>query len=555
MISRLNRRFGSWLIHHAWEFKKFYVGAFLCLYVLQVFQSQIPEKIRHLTQLMAQGRMGEASVWIFVGLAVGILIFRTLSRLLFFYPARVQQKLLRMELLEKLETVPATRYASRSQGQIFQILFDDINNLRAFIGFGLLQVGNLFIAGWVLIPKLNLTDSYLWPAFIPLFSSVVLFTIMTFINQRLFKKMMEKKGEVQQFIIESYEAKQTIKNFHREDNFIAGFVKLSSQELGLFFKSSIGFAFTGPYVKLGLGASLLWAALLIKARGGQPSDLVFFSGFLYLFLEPVMFMSWVAVVVSQGFAAWRRVKELHGILQTPTENENLLINAPFEDTPDSQTFHIPFWDRPLDVKFKKNQWTVLVGETGSGKSYLLSQMATLMILRDMKVSMVQQEPYLFNDTIQENIFLGSPVTDEAREKAKRLLALFQLDSLEDSPDAVLSLEVGENGKRLSGGQMKRVALARSLMSGADIIIWDDPFSSVDIILERKIIRALKASPEWKMKTFIISSHRLTTVKLSDEVIYLTRDHGLEAQGTVDNILKEKNVAHFFKEQLVDLPLA
>ena len=555
MASRIHRRFGSWILHHAFEFKWFYLGAFLCLYVLQVFQSQIPERIRQLTKLMAQGDLAQASVWIFLGLAIGILIFRTSSRLLFFYPARVQQKLLRMELLELLETVPSTRYKGTSQGQIFQILFDDINNLRAFIGFGLLQIGNLIIAAWVLIPKLNQTDGYLWPAFAPLFLSVLFFTIMTFFNQKFFKKMMDKKGEVQQYIIEAYEAKQTIKNFHREESFIKGFVRTSSEELSLFFKSSIGFAFTGPYVKLGLGASLLWAAVLIRKNGGDTSDLVFFSGFLYLFLEPVMFMSWVAVVMSQGFAAWKRVKELHGVLVVPSAEESELKNVTVNEAAAHIKMNLLFWEKPLDLNIEKGKWTVLIGETGSGKSYILSKLATSMILSGHKISMVQQEPYLFNDTIEENIFLGASRDEATQKRAYDLIKMFQLDNLANSIDEVMTLEVGENGKRLSGGQMKRVALIRSLMSGAKVIVWDDPFSSVDIILERKIISNMRQSSDWKDLTFIISSHRLTTVRLADEVIYLDREVGIKAQGESQKILKEENVAKFFKEQLVDVHLA
>lgn len=555
MARRIHRRFLPWIFHHAYEFKWFYLGAFICLYILQVFQSEIPQRIRELTEMMKNGGIQNAPVSIFVGLAFGILLFRTSSRLLFFYPARVQQKLLRMELLELLESVPQTRYSGRNQGQIFQILFDDINNIRAFIGFGLLQVGNLIIAGWVLIPKLNQTDSYLWPAFTPLFSSVVLFTIMSFINQKFFKKMADKKGEVQQYIIESYEAKQTIKNFHREESFIKGFVKSSTEELSLFFKSSIGFAFTGPYVKLGLGASLIWASILIRKQGGTTSDLVFFSGFLYLFLEPVMFMSWVAVVVSQGFAAWKRIKELHSLLIVPSSEEVELKDAVVTNRENSVAMNLLFWEKPLDLKFEKGKWTVLIGETGSGKSYLLSKLATGLILKGNNVSMVQQEPYLFNDTIQENIFLGRPVNEESQKKALDLLRIFQLDNLEATPEQVLKLEVGENGKRLSGGQMKRVALIRSLMSGADTVIWDDPFSSVDIILERKIIANLKQSPDWKHHTFIISSHRLTTVRLSDDVTFIDRESGIKANGPAGEMLKEENVSRFFKEQLVDVPLA
>ncbi len=555
MTQRIHRRFGPWIIHHAFEFKWFYLGAFLCLYLLQVLQSEIPQKIRTLTEELSGQGINQASVFIFLGLAVGILIFRTFSRLLFFYPARVQQKLIRMELLELLEAAPPSRYSDRPQGQIFQILFDDINNLRAFVGFGLLQIGNLLIAAWVLIPKLNQTDAYLWPAFSPLFASVFLFTAVTFINQKYFKKMMDKKGEVQQYIIESYEAKQTIKNFHREENFIHGFVRVSAEELKLFFKSSVGFAFTGPYVKLGLGASLMWAALLIRRSGGTTSDLVFFSGFLYLFLEPVMFLSWVAVVVSQGFAAWRRVKDLHHLLVKPSAPEEQLAHAEPEVSPASVAVTLDFWGRPLRLIAPRGSWTVLVGETGCGKSHLLSNFASCLILAGEKVSMVQQEPYLFNDTLAENLFLGVTPDKVGLERAHELLRIFQLDGLAPSLDEVLALEVGENGKRLSGGQMKRVALARSLLSGARVLIWDDPFSSVDIILEKKIMTRLQETPEWRDLTFLISSHRLTTVRLSDQLIYLDQTVGIRATGPVETTLKEADVSKFFKEQMVGVPLA
>lgn len=555
MTQRLHRKFGNWLLHHALEFKWFYLGAFVCLYILQVLQSQIPERIRNLTKSMSGEEMNETSVLIFLGLALGILVFRTFSRLLFFYPARVQQKFLRNELLETLERVSPTRYKERNQGQIFQILFDDINNLRAFVGFGLLQIGNLIIAAWVLIPKLNQTDAYLWPAFLPLFSSIGLFTFFIFVNQKYFKKMMDSKGEVQQFIIESYEAKQTIKNFHREESFIKGFAKASADELSLFFKYSAGFAVTNPYIKLGLGASLLWAALLIRKNGGGTSDLVFFSGFLYLFLEPVMFMSWVAVVISQGFAAWKRVKELHAKLIVPSTEELQVANQHFVITDKTIELLLPFWDQSLPLSVQKGRWTVVIGETGSGKSYLLGQFATTLILKGFKVSMVQQEPYLFNDTIEQNIFLGHIPNLHMKNKAIELLKIFQLDGLASTLDEVLALEVGENGKRLSGGQMKRVALIRSLLSEAEMIVWDDPFSSVDIILERKIISQLKMTEEWGRKTFLLSSHRLTTVKMSDEIIFVEKNTGIISQGKTENLLREEDVAKFFKEQMVDLSLA
>jgi ABC-type multidrug transport system fused ATPase/permease subunit len=553
MKHRLSRTFLPWVFYHALEFKGYYLGAFVALYVLQVMQAQLPERIRQLTEMMGRGEALESSVWIFLGLAVGIFIFRTFSRLLFFYPARVQQKLLRMELLDLLQEVSPERYQEKNQGQLFQVLFDDVNNLRAFIGFGLLQIGNLLIAGWVLIPKINQTDSYLWPAFIPLFSSVILFSLMTMFNQRIFKRMMDKKGEVQQYVIESYEAKQTIKNFHREDNFIQGFIRASHQELSLFFKSSLGYAFSGPYVKLGLGGSLLWGGYIIHNRGGSPSDLVFFSGFLYLFLEPVMFLSWVAVVVSQGLAAWKRVKELYLLLVTKTPFEASLIPAKIIGNYLELGFEC--WGREREIRIQMGVWTVISGETGCGKSFTLSRIASNLILSGKKVSMVQQEPYLFNDTVASNIFLGYRPSADDVIKVKKLLVIFQLDGLAPNLDEVLALEVGENGKRLSGGQIKRIALIRSLMSRSEILIWDDPFSSVDIILERRIIKLLRHSDDWKHHTFILSAHRLTTVRLVDDFIFLEKNSGAQILGAVAEAIKNENVAKFFKEQHLEASLA
>lgn len=550
---RLSRRFLPWIFHHSFEFKWFYLGAFLCLIFLQYLQAEIPSRIRVLTEYMQVGRLGEVSVWLFIGLAIGILLFRTGSRLLFFFPARVQQKLLRMELLELMEKVPYTRYAYLEQAKIYQVIYDDINQLRAFIGFGLLQVCNIIIAGAILIPKVNQTDAYLWPAFSPLFFSIVIFTIVTFRNEKIFEKMMKKKTEVQQFIIESYEAKQSIKNFHQEDNFIEGFKKNSREELSLFFKASIGYAFASPYIKLGLGLSLLWGSVLIRQNGGSPSDLVFFSGFLYLFMEPVMFLSWVAIVFVDGIVAWKRVKSLYEVLVkvSPDEEEfsekSLLVDSDFYRS------QFLFWGKENHLALPKNKWSCLVGETGCGKSTVLTKLAIQFKLSNMSVSMVQQEPYLFNDTIAENILLGKELTEEKKLVAKNLIEVFQLDNLDSDFEKIMALEVGENGKRLSGGQMKRVALVRSLLSDAEVLIWDDPFSSVDIILEKRIMNKVKNL--FKDKTFIISSHRLTTVKLSDELIFLEREKNIEKTGPVASLLKDKEIEEFFKEQLVDLSLS
>ena len=96
---------------------------------------------------------------------------------------------------------------------------------------------------------------------------------------------MDAQGEVQNFIIESYAGKSTIKNFHSEKSFLGKFSDFSVAELKLFFISTIGPTLSIPLIRLAFGASLLWGAYLVKIHGMGASSLIFFSGFLFLILD------------------------------------------------------------------------------------------------------------------------------------------------------------------------------------------------------------------------------------------------------------------------------
>jgi len=166
-------------------------------------------------------------------------------------------------------------------------------------------------------------------------------------------------------------------------------------------------------------------------------------------------------------------------------------------------------------------------------------------------SYIQQEPYLYNDSIFNNIFLGNDSSPEKMKLVKKCLVDFGLDILGPSLEDVLKLEVGENGKQVSGGQAKRIALIRSLVSDVDFILWDDPFSSVDLILEREIIKHLKQDPLLEGKTFILTSHRISTVRAADWIILLEKEKGvIEALKSQDAFNEGNRVNEFFNKQMV-----
>ena len=266
-------------------------------------------------------------------------------------------------------------------------------------------------------------------------------------------------------------------------------------------------------------------------------------------MEPMGYLSWVGVVVSRSSASWNRLKDLDKTLGTILDSEKdlQLRNIGFQDL----SFDLPFFEKPLLLDFSPNKWNVIIAKTGHGKSELLFKIAEVLRSRGASISLVAQDPYIYNDTIERNIFLGKNPSTSEQSTAKATLKILGLDYLEPDLNKLMILEVGENGKRLSGGQIKRLCLVRSIMSEANTIIWDDPFSSVDLILEKEIIHQLKSQEILKNKTIILTSHRLSTVRNSDTIIFLDKDSGIVEEGSVYDLLKPTTKTYeYFQKQMV-----
>lgn len=550
MKNRLDRSLTSLLILQFKEYWHYYLVAFSCLFLTHYIGSQLPFLAKDLAENVQNG-LEDQPVAIFFWLALGIVVFRTSSRLSFFYPARVMQKNLRVELVEKLEGVSPLRYKEFSSGQLYQIVQNDMDQLRALIGFALLQLGNIIVALAVLIPKISSFNSNLVIALSPMLISFIFFTLIVSMNRKYYKQTQDYQGEVQNFIMESYLGKKTIKNFHAEQSFLDLFDKASFRELMAFYRAGLGIAFSIPMIPFGVGMSLIWGAWLIRSLELGAPGLVLFSGFIFLFLEPLMFVSWIGVVFARSGASWKRIRDLVNKLENKSPEEVRLQEMNPHKIEDHMQMKVSFWDEWMDVDIRRGEWTVLIGKTGCGKSEVLKQLAEILKTQGERISYVAQSPYLYNDTIAANIFLGRERTEDLDTRAYDLLKIMGLDYLADNREELLKLEVGENGKRLSGGQAKRLCLIRSLMAEAPILLWDDPFSSVDLILEKQIVEDLKKSGLIKDKTIVLTSHRLTTVRLSHQVIFLEKQNGIIESGEIAKLLAGKSKTYeYFSDQMV-----
>ena len=536
-IKRFDRKFWSLVSNQLKEYPLPYILGFICLVATHYIQSELPFLAR---ELVKHASLSNKEVGIFVLMALGIIFFRTSSRILFFTPARLMQRELRKELINNISESSPFRYRELSQGDLFQYLTGDIEQIRALIGFVGLQLGNIIIAFFILIPRLvDFHPELVW-TLLPMFVCFFIFTFVVSRNREEFRLMQKAQGEIQNNIIESFQGKKTIKNFHAEDKFIDLFKISSLKELSHFYRSSLGISFTLPMMALGIGMSLAMGAYIIFQSKMKPEDFVLFSGFIFLFMEPINYLSWIGMVVSRSSASWKRLRDFNQKLKTPIELEAQLTSFSA----------VPFWDNKINITLKPGSWTVFVGSTGVGKTELLQRLAEI-ARKDQVITFTFQDPYLFNDTVEANLFLGKEPNDQDRVRAKKYLKLFGLDYVESNLDNLLKLEVGENGKRLSGGQAKRLQLARALLSKSKLVFWDDPFSSVDLILEKEILQVLRNDNDLKEKTFILTSHRLSTVKYADYVYYLDKAEGVIEHGEVQSILTTGTKTYeYFKLQMV-----
>ena len=147
------------------------------------------------------------------------------------------------------------------------------------------------------------------------------------------------------------------------------------------------------------------------------------------------------------------------------------------------------------------------------------------------VSFVTQDNFLFNCSLLENIRLGDPgATDEQVRAAARAAQCEEF--IEKLPQGY-DTPAGEAGKRLSGGEKQRIAIARMMFKNAPIVILDEATAFTDPENEDKLQRSIAVLT--KGKTLLVIAHRLSTIKNADNIVVL-KNGAIEAAGTQEELL-------------------
>lgn len=284
------------------------------------------------------------------------------------------------------------------------------------------------------------------------------------------------------------------------------------------------------------------------------SELIVFFGLLWLFFEPVKKFAEENVNIQRGIAAAERMFEVLDIQPKIQDSKDAKELKGLEGVIEFDGVWFQYNEqwvlKDLSFKVKKGETVAIVGPTGAGKSTIVELLPRLYEIQrgsisiDGKsiehytqkslrenISFVPQKPFLFVDSIFENIAFGSNFDPQkVIEAAKRAHADEFIQNLPEKYETVLS----EGGRNLSGGQQQRLAIARALFKRAPILIMDEATSALDSVSEDHIKQAI-GQLHGKV-TQILVAHRFSTIEHADRIIYLEKGEKI-AEGTRQELIE------------------
>ena len=568
---------------------------------------------------------GYGALLLAIGLIGGLFLF--LQRRILIGASRHIEYDMRNDFFGHLEALPLGYFQTHRTGDLMSRATNDLNAVRMMIGPSIMYSANtlltLVVALTVMVsidPRLTLLS------LIPLpFVSISVKWFGSAIHKR-FEQIQAQLSDVSAVAQEALSGVRVVRAYRQEASEMERF-RRSNEEYLLRNRRLIvlqGFFFPSMAFFLGLGTLLVvWLGSAEVIRGRITlGQFVAFNAYLTMLSWPMIAFGWVTNMLQRGMASWKRMLEVLETEPSIADTVRLKADTTIADTVDtvrlkadttyvtepaltppdvvsgfSRTSEIrgaiefrdlvfSFGDTPVlkhvSATIEAGQTVALVGVTGSGKSTLISLLARLydpppgtvfidgVDVRDIPlailrgaVGFVPQEPFLFSDTLADNVAFGLDASGgpggpggsggERLQRIEAAAAVARLDKdVADFPNGYDTM-VGERGITLSGGQKQRTALARAIVIDPRILILDDALSAVDTYTEEEILSRLRGV--MRDRTSIIVSHRISTVRDAD-VIFVLDDGRIAERGTHDALIRHNGLyAELHKKQLLEEELA
>ena len=468
---------------------------------------------------------------------------------------------MRKQLFQQYQKLSFSYYDTHNTGEMISRLVNDLFDITEVAHHGpetLLMSGVKIIGAFILLLSIDVKLTML------LFVVTAVMGVFTFVQnrrlRRIFTDNRKKIAAINSEVMDSLAGIRVVKSFSNEefenqkfDNCNNRFLeskKESYRAMGLlhggnsFFEGML-------YIVISAGGGYMVATNAMK-----PEALAIYALYVGIFLHPLNMLLHFTEQFQRGYTGFKRFDEIMNLTPEIRDADDAAEIAGFKGNVEFDNVNF-FYEKDIpvlkDISFKlePGKTVALVGTSGGGKSTICALLPRFYDVISGKISIdnvdvrkiklnflrrhigiVQQDLYMFNGTVKENIAYGKPgaTDDEIIDAAKKAHIHDFIMELPHQYDTL----VGERGVRLSGGQKQRISIARVFLKDPEILILDEATSALDNESERKIQQAL-AELAVGRATLVIA-HRLSTIRHADEIIVIEEGRAAE-RGSHDDLMK------------------
>lgn len=559
-------------IHYYGPYKAVFFIDLICAAVISLVDLAYPQILRTMTRTLFT--QNQSKILHALPLTAGCLFIMYVVQCLCKYYVTYQghmmgaymERDMRQELFDHYQELSFSYYSRNNSGQMMSKLVSDLFDISEFAHHG---PENLFIS------LVKIIGAFIFLLFInkklalPLIILVIIMFVFSFKqNARMQETFMENRrkiGDVNASLQDTLSGIRVVQSFANEEIEHEKFKKSNEAFLvskrdnyhcmGSFMSSNLFFQGMMYLV------TLVYGGYLIANGEMQTADLAMYALYIGIFISPIQILVELVEMMQKGLSGFRRFVD---VMETESEitdapNAKELTNVKGHVSYEHVSFHYSDDDTPvlsdISIDIPAGKSVALVGPSGGGKTTICSLLPrfydvtagritidgkdirglTLKSLRS-QIGTVQQDVYLFDGTIKDNIAYGKPgASDKEIIEAARRASIH--DFIMELPEQY-DTYVGERGTRLSGGQKQRISIARVFLKNPPILILDEATSALDNESERWIQRSLEELSQ--NRTTITIAHRLSTIRDADEIIVITED-GIAERGTHEELLDMNGV--------------
>lgn len=540
----------SWYFRREW---RRYLGAIALLAIIAVLQLIPPKVVGIVVDGVTRQHYTAEKVWMWIGvlvlIAVMVYLLRYVWRVLLFGASYQLAVELREDFYRQLSRQHPAFYLRHRTGDLIARATNDVDRVVFAAGEGVLTLVDSMVMGCAVLIVMSTQISWQLTLLALLPMPVMALVIKRngdALHER-FRVAQAAFSSLNDRTQESLTSIRMIKAFGLEDRQSAQFAADAADTGRKNMRVARIDARFDPTIYIAIGtANLLaigggsWMVLQGSMTLGQLTSFVMYLG---LMIWPMLALAWMFNIVERGSAAYSRIRTMLEEAPTVNDGHELAPEGRGALNVAVREFIYPQANKAslekVNFVLQPGQMLGICGPTGAGKSTILALIQrhfdvtqgdirfhdiplTRLQLDSWRarLAVVNQTPFLFSDTVANNIALGRPdATPEQIEHVARLASVH--DDILRLPQGY-ETEVGERGVMLSGGQKQRISIARALLLEAEILILDDALSAVDGRTEHQILHNLR---QWgEGRTVIISAHRLSALTEASEILVMQHGH-------------------------------